>query len=119
MTALSTTWADVEASILADSAAGYTIPEIAARCGWGRQAVAGVLARNMMPVVSANGAYHRGRHARKPSLWERWTDEEKAVVAAARSLGEAQRVYREAFPTSRRGPRAVEARWYALRRRKA
>lgn len=45
MTALSTTWADVEASILADSAAGYTIPEIAARCGWGRQAVARVLAR--------------------------------------------------------------------------
>ena len=114
---LPTGWADVEASILADSTAGYTIPEIVARCGWGRQAVAGVLARNMMPVVSANGAYRRGRHARKPSLWERWTDEEKAVVAAARSLGEVQRVYREAFPTSRRGPRAVEARWYALRRK--
>ena len=117
MTLISTGWADVEASILADWAAGFTVRQIAARCGWGRQAVAGVLARNMMPVVSANGAYHRGRHARKPSLWERWTDEEKAVVAAARSLGEAQRVYREAFPTSRRGPRAVEARWYALRRK--
>ena len=31
---LSTGWADVEASILADSAAGLIIPKIAARCGW-------------------------------------------------------------------------------------
>lgn len=31
---LSTGWADVEASILEDSAAGLSIPKIAARCGW-------------------------------------------------------------------------------------
>ena len=114
MTALSTTWADVEASILADSAAGYTIPEIAARCGWGRQAVAGVLARNMMPVVSANGAYHRGRHARKPSLWERWTDEEDAVILAAGSLAEARDAHAAAFPDAARSTRAIEGRYYRL-----
>lgn len=45
MTVISTGWADVEASILADWAAGFTVRQIAARCGWGRQTdLDGVLA---------------------------------------------------------------------------
>jgi hypothetical protein len=112
---LSTGWGEVEASILADSAAGFTVRQIAARCGWGRQAVAGVLARHGMPVYSAGGSFVRGRHTKKPALYERWTDEEKAVVAAAASCADAQRLYRDAFPLSRRGTRAAEGMWYRLR----
>jgi hypothetical protein len=45
VTVISTGWADVEASILADWAAGFTVRQIAARCGWGRQTdLDGVLA---------------------------------------------------------------------------
>ena len=115
--ALSTGWADVEASILADSAAGLSIPKIATRCGWGRQAVANVLARHGMPVHSAGGSFARGKHTKVPqeSRFVRWTDEEKAVVAAATSCTDAQRLYRDAFPFSRRGPRAIETMWYTLR----
>lgn len=112
---IATGWADVEASILADSAAGLSIPKIAARCGWGRQAVAGVLARHGMPVYSAGGSFARGKHTKKPARLVRWTDEEKAVVRTATSCTDAQRLYRDAFPLSRRGPRAVERMWYTLR----
>jgi hypothetical protein len=117
VTVISTGWADVEASILADSAAGFTVRQIAARCGWGRQAVAGVLARHGMPGLSAGGASVRGKHAKVPqeSRFVRWTDEEKAVVAAATSCTDAQRLYRDAFPLSRRGPRAAARMWYTLR----
>ncbi len=42
---LDTGWTETEASIVADWHAGFTIPEIAARCGWGRQTdLDGVLA---------------------------------------------------------------------------
>ena len=115
MSTLSTGWADVEASILADSAAGLSIPKIAARCGWGRQAVAGVLARHGMPVYSAGGSFARGKHTKVPSTCERWTDEEKAVVAAATSYTDAARRHRAAFPLSKRGPRAAGTMWYTLR----
>ena len=99
---LPTGWADVEASILADSTAGYSIPEIAARCGWGRQAVAGVLARHGMPVRSAGG-----------SFVPRWTDTELAAIAGAADQGDAWRRYCAALPADdeRRTRRAVTARW--------
>ena len=103
---LSTGWADVEASILADSAAGLSIPKIAARCGWGRQAVAGVLARH-------------GRHSKVPSTYVPWTDEERAVILAATSYTDAHRAYHAAFPHSKRGQHAAGAMYYYLRRRKA
>jgi len=109
---LSTGWADVEAAILADSAAGFTVRQIAARCGWGRQAVAGVLARHGMPVYSVGGAFVRGR---QESRFVRWTDEEKAVVRTATSRADAQRLYRDAFPDSKRGPGAAARMWYTLR----
>ncbi len=113
---LSTGWADVEASILADSAAGFTVRQIAARCGWGRQVVAGVLARHEMPVYSVGGAFVRGRHTKAPqSRFVRWTDEEKAVVRTATSRADAQRLYRDAFPDSKRGPGAAARMWYTLR----
>jgi len=112
---LSTGWADVEASILADSAAGLSIPKIAARCGWGRQTVAGVLARHGMPVYSAGGSFVRGKHTKVPSTYVPWTDEEKAVVRVATSYTHAQRVYHDAFPLSKRGPHAAGTMWYTLR----
>ena len=114
---LSTGWADVEASILADSAAGLSIPKIATRCGWGRQAVANVLARHGMPVASAGGSFVRGRHTKVPleARFTRWTDDEKAVVRAATSYTDAVRRYRAAFPLSKRGPRAVGTMWHTLR----
>jgi hypothetical protein len=117
--ALSTGWADVEASILADSAAGLSIPKIADRCGWGRQAVAGVLARHGMPVYSAGGSFVRGKHTKVPSTYVPWTDEEKAVILAATSYTDAHRAYHDAFPHSKRGQHAARSMYYDLRRRKA
>jgi len=45
----------------------------------------------------------------------RWTDEEKAVVRTATSRADAQRLYRDAFPDSKRGPGAAARMWYTLR----
>jgi len=87
-----------------------------ARHGWARQAVAGVLARHEMPVYSVGGAFVRGRHTKAPqSRFVRWTDEEKAVVRTATSRADAQRLYRDAFPDSKRGPGAAARMWYTLR----
>ena len=101
---LSTGWADVEASILADWAAGFTVRQIAARCGWWRKSVSRVLTKHGIDPFS------RGPGG---SIVPRWTDTELAAIAGAADSGDAWRRYCVALPADdeRRTRRAVTARW--------
>lgn len=103
MTLISTGWADVEASILADWAAGFTVRQIAARCGWWRKSVSCVLTKHGIDPFS------RGPGG---SIVPRWTETELAAIAGAADQGDAWRRYCAALPADERRTRcAVTARW--------
>lgn len=62
-------------------------------------------------------AYRRGdAYAGPATPHYPWTEGELAVVNAADSIAAAKAAYRAAFPASARTPKAVQTKWYALRR---
>ena len=105
---LSTGWTETEASIVADWHAGFTVRQIAARCGWWRKSVSRVLTKHGIdPFARGAGG----------SIVPRWTDAELAAIAGAADQGDAWRRYCAVIPEEdRRTRRAVTASWRRRRR---
>jgi hypothetical protein len=105
-----TGWGEVEAGIVADWRAGFTIRECAKRSGWSTDVVSRVLREH--------GINPRGRprvHGKAPM----WSDAELVAVVFARDQGDARQRYRALFPDSGRTDDAINRRYHEAKQGEA
>ena len=98
---IATGWGEVEAGMVADWRAGFTVRETAKRAGWSPEVVSRVL--------RAHGCDLKGKPpATRGSFGGNWTDGEFAAVLFARGPTDALERHRARFPDSHRTPGAIK-----------
>ena len=106
---IATGWGEVEAGIVADWRAGFTVREVAKRSGWSTEVVSRTLRRHGCDVKGKKPAV-RGTFGRN------WTDGEFAAVLFAKGPADALERHRGRFPDSDRTPTAIRKMYNKARR---
>jgi hypothetical protein len=106
---IATGWGEVEAGMVADWRAGFTIREVAKRSGWSTEVVSRVLRSHGCDVKGkAPGA--RG------TFGGNWTVGEFAAVMFAKGPADALERHRARFPDSGRTPGAIRKMYKKAKR---